>query len=301
MNQTIILFVSTLLFATEPIVPLPQSIPVDSQKAALGKALFSDPILSRDQSISCQSCHLLASGGDDNLKFSFGIKGREGSINAPTVYNAVYNHLQFWDGRAKNLKEQAKAPITNPVEMGNSQANVIKTLKNSNYNDAFKKIYKDGVTMDNIADAIAEFEKTLITPNSPFDRYLRGEVDAISDVQKEGYALFKSKGCISCHHGINIGGNHFNKFGVVSDINQSHPGRYNVTKKEHDRFFFKVPSLRNISLTAPYFHDGRTFDLKEVVRIMAKHQLGRKMSEAQIEKIVAFLHSLNGEIKKEGD
>lgn len=298
MNKLISLFSTLVLFASEPIVPLPPSVPINIDKARLGKALFHDPILSRDRSISCSSCHILSSGGDDNLPFSFGIEGKRGNINAPTVFNALYNYRQFWDGRAKNLIEQVKGPITNPVEMGNSVDNLLKVMKISPYNHAFKKIYKDGVTINNIAEVIVEFEKTLTTPNSPFDRYLRGEKDAISSVQKEGYELFKSKGCVSCHHGINIGGNHFNKFGVVEDINQSHLGRYNVTKNEQDRYFFKVPSLRNIALTAPYFHDGRTYELKEVVRIMAKHQLGRKMSEEEIEKIVAFLHSLNGEINK---
>jgi len=294
------LFLITLLFAQEPITPLPKSVPIDTQKAQLGEELFSDPILSRDNTVSCASCHILSSGGDDDLQFSFGIEGERGDINAPTVYNAFFNHVQFWDGRAKDLVEQAKGPILNPVEMGNSAKEVVAILKGSQYNAKFKKIFRDGVTFDNIAEVIAEFEKRLITPNAPFDRYLQGEEDAISTIQKEGYALFKSKGCISCHHGVNIGGNHFNKFGLVSKIEQNHLGRYNVTKKERDRYYFKVPSLRNITLTAPYFHDGRTYELKEVVKIMAKHQLGRKMSEEEIDKIVAFLHSLNGDIYKGG-
>ena len=300
MKKITALFLITLLFAQEPITPLPKSVPIDLQKAKLGEELFSDPILSRDNTVSCASCHILNSGGDDNLPSSFGIEGQKGDLNAPTVYNALFNHVQFWDGRAKDLVEQAKGPILNPIEMGNSAKEVVATLKKSKYNAEFKKIFRDGVTFDNIAEVIAEFEKRLITPNAPFDRYLQGEENAISTIQKEGYALFKSKGCISCHHGVNIGGNHFNKFGVVSKIEQNHLGRYNVTKKEQDRYYFKVPSLRNITLTAPYFHDGRTYELKEVVKIMAKHQLGRKMSEEEIDKIIAFLHSLNGEIPKGG-
>ncbi|MBN2824583.1 MAG: cytochrome-c peroxidase [Campylobacterales bacterium] len=300
MKQFAPFLVSIFLIANEPITPLPQTLLVHKEKAKLGKALFSDPILSKDNTISCASCHILSNGGDDNMRFSLGIEGKIGNINAPTVYNAIFNHVQFWDGRAKNLADQAKGPIVNPIEMGNSYDNLLQTLKASKYNEEFKKIYQDGVTIDNLAQVIAEFEKTLITPNSPFDRYLRGDKDAINDVQKEGYALFKSKGCISCHHGINIGGNHFNKFGVVEDINQTHLGRYNLTKREQDRYFFKVPSLRNIALTAPYFHDGRTYNLEEVVRIMAKHQLGRKITPSEVDKIVAFLHSLNGQIKPNG-
>jgi len=295
-SRLLILLLSSLLIANEPITPLPQRVPIDQAKATLGKALFNDTLLSRDNTIACSSCHILDSGGDDNLKLSFGIKGQKGTINAPTVFNALYNHRQFWDGRAKNLKEQVEGPLLNPLEMGNTVENLIRTLKASKYNKSFKKLYKDGVTMENIAQVISEFEKQLTTPNAPFDRYLRGENDAINKLQKQGYSLFKSKGCISCHHGVNIGGNHFNKFGVVHKIDQSHLGRYNVTHNKRDRYYFKVPSLRNIALTAPYFHDGRTYDLKEVVKIMAKHQLGRKMTLDEINKIVAFLQTLNGEI-----
>ncbi|WP_151899385.1 cytochrome-c peroxidase [Sulfurimonas hydrogeniphila] len=291
-------FYVTLLTANEPITPLPQSVQVNQAKAKLGQVLFFDPILSHDNTISCASCHDLHNGGDDGLKFSFGIQGQEGSVNAPTVYNAVFNFRQFWDGRAKNLQEQAIGPIENPVEMGSSFEEIIPKLKKSKYKKLFDAIYNDGITKNNITDAIAEYEKTLITPNSRFDRYLRGDKSALTQKEKEGYELFKSKGCVSCHHGENIGGNLYNKFGIFNESNSEWLGRYNITHKERDKYFFKVPSLRNIARTAPYFHDGRTYDLKKAVEIMSQYQLGRHITKEEIAKITAFLQSLNGELPK---
>ncbi len=291
-------FQHTVLMAAEPIQPIPQEMEVNEKKAALGKELFFDTLLSKDNTVNCASCHLLQDGGDDNLPVSFGIKGQKGSVNAPTVYNAVFNFRQFWDGRAANLKEQAMGPVENPVEMGNSFKNLIATLKKTPYKAKFDAIYKDGITKNNIADAIAEYEKTLITPDSPFDEYLRGNKNALTQEQKEGYELFKTKGCISCHQGINIGGNMYNKFGVFTDTNSSNLGRYNVTHKERDKHYFKVPSLRNVARTAPYFHDGRTYSLEDAVFSMALYQLGRKITPQEVEKIVAFLHSLNGKLPK---
>jgi len=263
----------------------------------LGKKLFFDPILSKDNTIACVSCHNLLSGGDDNQNFSIGIRGQIGNVNAPTIYNALFNFRQFWDGRAKDLKEQAKGPIQNPVEMGHSLQNTVSTLKQKkSYADAFKEIYSDGITIDNIADAIAEFEKLLITPDAPFDRYLRGEKSAISKSAKNGYKLFIDKGCILCHHGINIGGNMYNTFGIFKDANSTNMGRYNITKNENDKYLFKVPSLRNIAKTAPYMHDGRIQTLREAVIFMTLYQLGREMSEKEIDDIVSFLESLTGVI-----
>jgi len=289
---------SISLFA-EPIEPLPLKAEYDKKIAALGKQLFFDPIISKDGTISCATCHHLESGGDDNLKFSFGINGQEGNINSPTVYNAVYNFRQFWDGRADDLQEQAIGPIENPVEMGNSFENLIKTLNASKYKKEFGRLYPEGITKETITHAIAEFEKALITPNAPFDQYLRGDKNAISVEQKEGYALFKSKGCVSCHHGQNVGGNLYNKFGVIENAKSADFGRFNVTKKERDKYFFKVPSLRNVAKTAPYFHDGRTSSLSEAVKMMARYQLGRPVTETEVMKIVAFLNSLNGELPAE--
>ncbi len=279
----------------ELITPIPVSIPFDKRKALLGRKLFSDTILSKDNTLSCSSCHDLENGGDDGRRFSVGIKGKQGNINAPTVFNAVFNFAQFWDGRAGDLKEQAKAPITNPIEMASLFEDVISKLnKNPYYKSEFNKIYRDGVTEDNIVDAIAEFEKTLITPYSKFDNFLRGET-VLSPAEADGYREFQSKGCIACHNGVNIGGNMYQKFGVIEKHRgKDHLGRYNVTKKEKDKFFFKVPTLRNIALTSPYFHDGDVLDLTEAVKVMAKYQLGRKLKEEEVASIVAFLKTLTG-------
>jgi len=287
---------STILLSA-PIKPIPNEIRVDSKKVQLGKKLFFDPILSKDGTVSCATCHDLQNGGDDGLKFSFGIRGQEGNINSPTVYNAVFNFRQFWDGRAKDLKEQVSGPVENPVEMGHSMDLIVKVLKkNSVYVKAFNIIYSDGITPQNLADAIAEFEKVLITPNAPFDKYLKGDKEAISEKAKKGYHLFESKGCILCHHGVNVGGNFYNKFGIYKDTNSTNLGRYNITKREEDKYVFKVPSLRNIAQTSPYMHDGRIDTLSDAVELMTKHQLGRHMEAGEIDAIVAFLKSLTGEI-----
>ena len=286
---------SSILFSST-IKPIPKNLKVDFKKVALGKKLFSDTLLSKDNTISCASCHNLADGGDDNLKFSFGINAQEGSINSPTVYNAVFNFRQFWDGRAKDLQEQALGPIENPIEMGNTFKNLITTLNKTPYKKEFENIYKDGITKFNIANSIAEFEKTLITPNSTFDKYLLGNKNAITQDEKDGYNLFKEKGCISCHNGINVGGNSYNKFGIMQDAKSKSLGRYNVTKRERDKYYFKVPSLRNVSKTAPYFHDGRHKTLEAAVRYMTFFQLGRPISKEEINKIVLFLKTLDGEV-----
>lgn len=286
----------TILYGSS-IKPIPYEIEVDEKKVQLGKKLFFDPILSKDGTVSCATCHLLQDGGDDNLQFSFGVGGLQGSFNSPTVYNAVFNFRQFWDGRAKDLKEQVHGPVENIVEMGTSMDAIVKTLKKSEvYPERFLKVYSDGITKENVADAIAEFEKALITPDSPFDRYLRGDEDALSPMAKEGYRLFETKGCITCHHGINIGGNHYNKFGIYNEDNTTQLGRYNLTKREEDKYVFKVPSLRNVELTAPYMHDGRSKTLQDAVLLMTKHQLGRHMEAEEINNIVEFLKSLTGKI-----
>ena len=290
----IVFFLS--LFAIEPITPITLPTNLNLNKIDLGEKLFFDARLSKDNTIACASCHILNEGGDDNLKFSFGIHGQEGHINAPSVLNAVNNFHQFWDGRAKDLQEQAIGPIENPIEMGSNFPDLIKKLQKTEYRTLFKKIYPEGITKTSITNAIAEYEKTLVTPNAPFDRYLKGDLNAITQKQKEGYQLFKSKGCISCHHGINVGGNLFSRFGITKQVTSKSLGRYNVTKKERDKYAFKVPSLRNVARTAPYFHDVRTNSLSEAIQIMAQLQLGRYMSQDEIDKIEAFLHSLNGDL-----
>jgi cytochrome c peroxidase len=281
------------------ITPIPEHIEVDAKKEALGRKLFFDPILSKDGTVSCATCHDLMNGGDDGLPFSFGIQGKKGNINAPTVYNSVYNFRQFWNGRAKDLKEQAKGPIENPKEMGHTLQGAVETLKqNSEYTKLFSSIYHDGITQENIVDAIAEFEKGLITPNAPFDRYLKGDENAISPQAKKGYQLFVSKGCIICHHGINVGGNFYNKFGIFRDFNSSDKGRLAITGREEDAYVYKVPSLRNVALTAPYLHDGSAKTLKDVVVVMTQYQLGREMSPEEIDAIVAFLRSLTAPLRE---
>lgn len=292
-----ILFFYTILFSKEPITPIPLEIEFDKDKANLGKELFFDPILSKDNTISCHSCHLLEQGGDDNLQFSFGVGGKVGNMNAPTVFNSTFNFVQFWDGRAKNLQEQALGPITSEVEMAHTFEEIIKILNNTEYKEKFKKIYKDGVTKNNITDSLAQFQKTLITPNSPFDRYLRGDKNAISKEQKQGYEIFKNQGCIACHHGVNVGGNLYAKFGLISELQSDSKGRYEVTKNELDKYYFKVPTLRNIELTSPYLHDGRIEELEDVVKFMAHYQLGKSLSEEEVKKIVLFLKSLTGDLK----
>ncbi len=277
------------------IKPIPDKVAVNTQKAALGKKLFFDPLLSKDNTVSCATCHVLEEGGDDGLKYSFGVGGAQGSRNAPTVLNAVFNFRQFWDGRAKDLKAQAKSPIVNPKEMGDRFKPIIEKLQHHpEYKKRFNSIYPDGITSENIADAIAEYEKTLITPNGAFDRYLKGDKTAISKEAKHGYALFKEKGCILCHNGVNVGGNLFNRFGVYHDANGTDFGRYNVTGREDDKYVFKVPSLRNVARTAPYMHDGRFKKLRDAVSFMTEYQLGRYMEPEEIDAIVAFLETLNG-------
>ncbi|WP_422141285.1 cytochrome-c peroxidase [Arcobacter aquimarinus] len=292
-----ILFFNVILFSKEPITPIPLEIDFDKEKANLGKELFFDPILSKDNTISCHSCHILEQGGDDNLQFSFGVDGKVGNMNSPTVFNSTFNFVQFWDGRAKNLQEQVQGPITNEVEMSHTFEEIIKILNNTEYKEKFRKIYKDGVTKNNITDSLAQFQKTLITPNSPFDKYLRGDKNAISKEQKQGYELFKNQGCIACHHGVNVGGNLYAKFGLISELQSDSKGRYEVTKNELDKYYFKVPTLRNIELTSPYLHDGRIEELEDVVKFMAHYQLGKSLSEEEAKKIVLFLKSLTGDLK----
>ncbi|MFK5975943.1 MAG: cytochrome-c peroxidase [Sulfurovum sp.] len=293
----IFLSLSISIFAID-LIPIDREIPVDSRKVELGKMLFFDTILSKDKTLSCNSCHDLATNGADNSKFSMGIDGKMGTFNSPTVYNAVYNFRQFWDGRSKNLKTQALGPIINPAEMGNTIVNVLIDLKKSRYKKLFLSIYEDGVTEDNLADAIAEFEKTLITPNSPFDKYLKGDKNALTKKALRGYKIFKRRGCIYCHNGINIGGNIYNKFGVYESIKSKELGRYNITHKEEDKYMFKVPSLRNVAITAPYMHDGRSKTLKEAINLMSKYQLGRVVRENEMDDLIHFLKSLTGEIPK---
>ena len=287
---------------TEPILPLPDSADVDMDKVLLGRSLYFDTALSGDGTVSCATCHMLEHGGAEPRKTSTGIGGQIGPINSPTVLNSSYNFVQFWDGRAKDLQEQAAGPVENPSEMGAKWENVVKRLaKNEEYAAAFAKLYEDGITKDNATDAIAEYEKSLITP-SRFDAYLKGDDTAITDAEKQGYATFKEVGCTACHSGINVGGAMFQKLGLVKDyfkdrgteITEADLGRFNVTKNEAEKHFFKVPTLRNVELTSPYLHDGSRATLEETVKVMGTYQLGRELTAAQVNSIVTFLKTLTG-------
>jgi cytochrome c peroxidase len=288
---------------TEPITPLPLASTLDQRTVELGRRLFHEAKLSGDGSMACASCHDLASGGVDRLPRSRGIGGKEGSINAPTVFNSAYNFRQFWDGRAETLEDQVDGPLRNPVEMGGTWPKAIAELSgDSTYRAEFAAIYPDGIQPKNVRDAIATFERSLVTSNSRFDQFLRGDQAALNEIEREGYRLFKRIGCVSCHQGMNVGGNVYQKLGIMEDyfaarghINAADFGRFNVTQREEDRFFFKVPSLRNVALTAPYLHDGTAMTLNDVVRVMARYQLGVRPNEAEEAAIVAFLRTLTGE------
>lgn len=285
--------------AKEPIQPIEPVKNINLAKMELGKKLFFDPRLSKSGFISCNSCHNLSMGGSDNIPTSIGHGWHQGPINAPTVLNSSLNVAQFWDGRAADLAEQAAGPIANPGEMASSHdvaVSVIKTLPQ--YVTDFGLIYDEkSITIERVADAIAEFEKTLLTPNSPFDQWLRGDKDALNETELAGYELFKSTGCTACHNGPAVGGNSFQKMGVVKpyETQNSALGVYEVSKKEQDKLVFKVPTLRNVELTYPYFHDGAVNTLTEAVDIMARIQLGRTLSEDENGKIVAFLRTLTGD------
>ncbi len=288
----------------EPVQPLPQTVDLDRRKVALGGRLFHDNRLSGDNTLSCASCHALNKGGTDQLPVSVGIRGQKGPINAPTVFNAMYNIAQFWDGRAKDLVEQAGGPVTNPIEMGAEWDDVIAKLKQDpGYVRDFGALYpKQGIVPATVQDAIATFEESLVTPDSRFDRYLRGETGVLTANEIHGYELFKSMGCASCHYGPALGGGSFEKMGVQSDyfrdrggdLHEVDYGRFNVTQAEADRHHFKVPTLRNAALTWPYFHDASAETLEDAVRVMAKYQLGRNLTDTETDHLVQFLHTLTG-------
>jgi cytochrome c peroxidase len=287
----------------EPLSPIRAPVDLDERKVALGKQLFHDPRLSGDNSVSCATCHDLARGGVDRLARSIGVGGKKGEVNAPTVYNASLNFRQFWDGRASTLEEQAGGPIQNPVEMATTWAEALAKLQADKETVAqFRAIYNSAPTAAAVQNAIAEFERSLITP-SRMDRWLLGEADAITQEELEGYRLFRRHGCVACHQGENVGGNLVQRFGVMQDycggrkIDDSDPdmGRFRVTKREEDRFVFKVPGLRNVALTAPYFHDASAATLEEAVAKMGRFQLGVDLPPEDIASIVRFLHTLTGE------
>ncbi|MER0216157.1 MAG: cytochrome-c peroxidase [Nitrosomonas sp.] len=285
--------------------PLPASI-IDEKKnaalIALGKKLYLDPKLSVNDTISCNSCHQLNNFGVDSQPTSPGHEGKRGGRNSPTTFNAALHIAQFWDGRAKDVEEQALGPILNPIEMGMpSEAAVVDKLKKiDEYKAMFAEAFKDEkdpIQYKNIGKAIGAFERTLITP-SRFDDFLKGDENALNDAEKRGLQKFVHMGCANCHNGVAIGGNSYKKIGLVEEYKTSDEGRFAVTGLETDKKVFKVPSLRNITKTAPYFHDGSIKTLDEAIEEMAEHQLGRKVGPGFVEDVKAFLGALTAKDSK---
>jgi cytochrome c peroxidase len=282
-------------------LPTPE---VNMTKVLLGRRLFHDGRMSGDGSVACATCHSMDHGGAEDRRTSVGVGSAVGPINSPTVLNSSLNFVQFWDGRAATLEDQARGPVGNPLEMASDFPRVIGNLSaDPTYVTEFAGLYPDGITEANIVDAIAEYERSLITPGR-FDRFLGGETEALTADERAGHELFTTVGCTSCHRGPNLGGTMYQRMGLVSDyfaargtpLTDADMGRFNVTHDEADRHRFKVPTLRNIALTGPYLHDGSQATLPEVVRIMGRHQLGRELDDEQVRLIVAFLGALTGEL-----
>lgn len=283
----------------EPIQPIQPAKVANAAMVELGKKLYFDPRLSKSGFISCNSCHNLSMGGTDNLKTSIGHNWQKGPINSPTVLNSSLNLAQFWDGRALTLQDQAGGPIANPGEMASTHTLALSVLQSiPAYVAEYKKVFNsDKITVDGVTKAIAAFEETLVTPNSRFDKWLKGDKKALTSDELAGYELFKDSGCTACHNGAAAGGNTFQKMGVVEPYKTSNAaeGRVAVTKDEADRFYFKVPTLRNVELTYPYFHDGEATTLTQAVDVMGRIQLGKSFTKDENAKIVAFLKTLTGD------
>lgn len=288
--------------AAEPVDPIE---PVEVKNPALvelGKMLFFEPRLSRSGFISCNSCHNLATGGVDNLQTSIGDRWAQGPINSPTVLNSFGQVAQFWDGRAKTLAEQAAGPIANPLEMASTHEMAVKVIASiPGYAPYFKKAFGDTeVNIKRITEAMAEFERTLVTPNARFDKWLKGDKNAITQQELNGYKIFKESGCTICHNGAQLGGQSFQKMGVVRPYKTTNTaeGVKAISGRDQDRMTFKVPMLRNIELTYPYFHDGAVWSLEESVSIMGDLQLGKRYTKQEIDDITAFLKTLTGDQPK---
>lgn len=310
-------------FAAEPAVPPTQELrttattlfkpipepptelrgqPITQEQVELGRWLFFDPRLSRSHIISCNTCHAIGTGGADNVPTSIGHGWQKGPRNSPTVFNSVFNVAQFWDGRASDLAEQAKGPVEASVEMNNTPDAVVDTLKSiPAYVEAFQRAYpgESAVTYDNMARALEAFQSTLVTPNSRFDQFLAGK-DSLDDTELKGLSLFINKGCIACHSGVNFGGQAYFPFGVIEKpgadiLPADDKGRFAVTQTATDEYVFRASPLRNIALTAPYFHSGQVWDLQQAVAIMGSSQLGHTLDENEAGAITAFLHTLTGE------
>lgn len=298
-------------------VPVPADNPQTEEKILLGKTLYFDPRLSKDGTISCNSCHNVMAGGEDNRAFSAGVGGKLGGRSSPTVWNSAFMSVQFWDGREKTLEDQAKGPLTNPVEMAmdNHKLVVDRVHKIPGYQLLFDRAFgkKTKINIDHVAKAIASYERTLITPNARFDKYIEGDKNILTSAEVKGFETMKSVGCFSCHMGPNfagpqlpIGVGFYQKFpvyqGSVYDAKYKltdDKGRFDVTQKEEDKNMWRVPTLRNIALTAPYLHNGSVKTLDEAVRVMAKTQLNKDLKDAEVKSIVAFLKTLTGEMPRQ--
>ena len=291
--------------ANEPVRPVDQVLEYDAAKAALGFALFHDTRLSVDNTVSCASCHALETAGVDNHQYSHGVDDQLGGVNAPTVFNAVYNFVQFWDGRATTLADQAAGPPLNPVEMASESFDQIigKLKADKKFVREFNAVYPGGLTAENLTDAIEQFERTLVTPNSAFDKWLRGDDDALTADELDGYELFKKYDCATCHVGPNLGGQSYELMGLRRhyfaerglELTHEDNGRFKETQLERDRHRFKVPGLRNVEHTWPYYHDGTRETLEEAVKDMGLYQSGVELSAQETDKITAFLKTLTGE------
>ena len=289
--------------ADEPITPVPAVIGIAPEKIRLGEKLFRDPRLSHGDAVACDSCHLLEKGGEDGQAHSKGLDGRPLDFNTPTIFNAALEFRFNWRGNFQSLQEQNAAALLDPRIMNTSWPELLDKLRGDpGYRSAFAAIYGGDVDPQRLLDALTSFERSLLTPDGRFDRYLRGEPAAITRDEAEGYRLFKSYGCIACHQGVAVGGNLFQRFGIFENpfarrttITHADLGRFTITGLESDRYVFRVPSLRNVALTAPYFHDGSAGSLEQAVAIMARVQLGRTIDDHDIALIVKFLHTLTGE------
>ncbi|KGK42551.1 hypothetical protein LH51_06390 [Nitrincola sp. A-D6] len=295
---------STVLFANNAILPVPEAPNEHTGKVQLGDQLFHDVRLSADNTISCASCHDLAHNGADRRPFSVGVGGKLGHIRSPSVYNSQLNHVQFWDGRARDLEEQVDGPVHDPVEMASNWDEVVaKLMLDSDMQQQFNALFPDGITPTNIRSALASFQRTLVLTDAPFDRWLQGDETAITAQQQRGYQKFRDYGCISCHQGANVGGNMFARMGSLENyfalkgeaISQADLGRFNVTGQDQHRYVFKVPGLRTASLNSFFFHDASADTLEDAIATMARFQLGREMTQEDITEIAAFIQSLTGE------
>jgi len=302
-NDAILKEARKLLKPLPQTAPSPKGNPGSPAKVELGRMLYFDPRLSASQLISCNTCHNLGLGGADLQETSIGHGWQKGPRNAPTVLNAVFNVAQFWDGRAEDLKAQAKGPVQASVEMNNNPQRVLETLKSiPGYTAFFHKAFpgeQDAITFDNVARAIESFEATLLTPDAPFDRYLRGDRKGLGPDEEEGLGIFLAKGCVSCHNGVNVGGGDYDAFGVVeAPPEEVRPpgdtGRFKVTRTASDEYVFRAAPLRNVAITQPYFHSGKVWKLEEAVKIMGAAQLGIHLTDDDVCKLTAFLRTLTG-------